>query len=272
MSKRADSKMSVAIAAFIVATLAAGRSGAVALVFEGSTYFTQTVGAILSGGPFGGVVFDPTPIGPGGSSIVIEHTSSVVVNGGAAPFLLTLLAAHSAAPVMIGGHDYDLSIALDPAHLAQDVGTITIDGNASGGSYTVTSDYYINETLTSVTGPPTTIVMNAHVIGSSLAPGTWSATAPAGTFLLPGPFDNRAAALAGNVHAGLPTVDLVDFFPTGDLKISESGSLGGTTTLTVLPTSVPEPAVWSLASIGAFGLGAALRRRRASARLLCSLA
>jgi hypothetical protein len=266
MSESRSSKVGLAAAVFIMAALAAPRSDAAVHVFEGSAYFTQSVGAFIMGGPFSGVVFEPTKIGPGGSSIVLEHTEAIPVNGGPAPFVLTLLAAHSAAPVMVGGRAFNVSLTLDPAHLSQDGGTITIDGDGSGGTFTVTSDYYVDQTLTSVSGPPTTIVQLAHIVGSASSPGAWSSTPPPGIFLLPGPADSSAAALRANIHPGLLDRDAIDFFATGDLTINETGSLGGSATLTIAATTVPEPATWSLAVIGTGVVGAGLRRRRTAAR------
>jgi len=122
----------LAFTALGLSTALAGPSGIVVL---GTDYLIEQPGTLISGGPFNGIAFAGTPIGPGNTTATVERTTDVLINGPAAPVTITAFAAHSTASVNIGGAFFDVFITLDSARLAQDVGTISISGSLAGGTF-----------------------------------------------------------------------------------------------------------------------------------------
>ena len=118
-------------------------------VAQGTDYFT-TVPGFAGGGTnfnFGmgipTVDFQSAPIGSYQGlqtgpyvDTIVQRQADATLNMGSVPIQLLALSLASTAPVLVGGNPFNVSLTLDQSHLAQDVGTITIMGNATGGTFT----------------------------------------------------------------------------------------------------------------------------------------
>lgn len=164
----------LAFTALGLSTALAGPSGTVVL---GTDYLIEQSGTLISGGPFNGIAFAGTPIGPGNTTATVERTTDVSINGPVAPVTITAFAAHSTAPVNIGGTFFDVFIALDPADLSQDVGTISISGGLAGGTFQESLDYFADLHLMQVGMPANTMDLVAEIMQTSSG-GRWSRDPP----------------------------------------------------------------------------------------------
>ena len=137
-----------AFGACVSLALYAGIPAQAAPIFveQGSTYLRTQPGQLVTGGVFGGAFFDPTPIAHG-ANVVITRTEDIEINGAPGVIKLTGIAMHSRAPVLFGGSFFDVFVDLDPAHLADDVGTLTITGDLTGGAATETFTYFARFSL-----------------------------------------------------------------------------------------------------------------------------
>ena len=227
----------------------------------GTDYLFEQPGTLISGGPFNGIAFAGTPIGPGNTTATVQRPTDVSINGPAAPVMVTAFAANSTAPVNISGTFFDVFLALDPAHLAQDVGTISISGSLAGGTFQETLDYFADVHLVQVGAPSHTMDLVAEIMQSSTR-GSWSPHPALGDVIVPGPHDGSPADQLANLHSGPGQNDNeVDFFPVGSFDFVLAGSGGGSGVAVVTAATVPEPG--SVVVLGAALLGfAALKRAR----------
>jgi hypothetical protein len=225
----------------------------------GTTYLIQQPGTLVSGGPFAGVTFDPTPFGPGGANVEIQRQNDLAIDGTAQPIRVVGFEAHSDSPVHIGGSFFDVFVTLDPAHLSDDTGSVALTGDLSGGTFTESVNYFLKFHLEQVGNPSNTMDRFAEITGNTIAPETWSPTPPSGAIVVPSSdVDNGGDNLFANLQGDLGQ-DEVDFFPTEPIMTHATGSGGGSANVTFSVT-VPEPGTTALIVAALLGM-AGLRRR-----------
>jgi hypothetical protein len=176
--------------------------------------------------------------------------------------MLTALSLKDASPINIGGSFFDVFVALDPAHLANDTGSMTISGNLNGGTFTSTLNVFFTANFVPVTtGNPFTVSSSTSLVNT----GTSWGPRPLSVGLLVTCADDDSAADQGcNHHTGLASNE-VDFYtvvanvdgtPTGSSTV-HNGPHG------VTDTQVPEPATSPLIGAALVVLvGFAWRNRR----------
>lgn len=181
----------------------------------GSMYFQTQAGTSFNFGPGIGVVnFIGRPIGPGLTDTIAQRNADATINGGAIPIQITALSLVSTAPVNIGGAFFDVSVTLDPAHLADDIGTATGSGTLAGGTFSMSFTEFLDVHLTPHGGGTGFDVFVSQVLSN---PSTsWGPTPPPGAVLVLGPDDGSSADQRANLHGGLDPFE-VDFFPLGTL-------------------------------------------------------
>jgi len=160
-------------------------------VEQGSTYLRTLPGQVAAGGVFAGAIFDPTPIAHG-ANLVVNRPEDIEINGSPGVIKLTAIAMHSRAPVLVAGNLFDVFVDLDPAHLSDDVGTLTITGDLTGGSATEKFTYYARfilvNAMTQAPGPTQVIKIDSV----SAAPFSWSPNPPPGLFSSSDPIPTMA--------------------------------------------------------------------------------
>jgi hypothetical protein len=231
-------------------------------VEQGSTYLRSQPGQLVTGGVFGGAIFDPTPIAHG-ANIVITRTEDIEIGGAPGAIKLTGVAMHSRAPVVFGGSFFDVFVDLDPAHLADDVGTLTITGNLTGGTASETFTYFARfslvDAVTHAPGPTQVIKIDSV----SAAPFAWSPNPTPGAVIVTGPDpDGGLDDPLVSLRTGLADNE-VNFFPSEAFQAIGTGPSGGSTTATLTP-NVPEPGSVLLVGLGLAGLR--LVRRKGARR------
>ena len=262
-------------------------------VAKGSDYLQTQAGSFFNfGGPIGVVQFVGNPTGPGFTDTIIQRKEDAVINNsrpGGDPnpgpnpidIQMTDLSMKNAAPVNIGGSFFDVFVTLDPSHLADDVGNMTIYGNTSGGTFDSNLNVFFDAHFVPL-GPGSAfdVFGNTSLTQQGAA---WSPTPSPGTQLVTGPDDGSAADQAANLHLGLSSdPNEVDFFaftvPPGG--VSDSGALlpgqgpfgpfkfgedkpEGDGVHNVDPAPAPEPSTIILLGIGGIGLVCRVRRRKA---------
>jgi hypothetical protein len=92
------------------------------------------------------------PFGPGNTDTIVQRQGDATINGGAIPIQLVALSLGSTAPVLVGGNPYNVSHMLDSTQLAKNVGTITIMGSTSGGTFTSSLNVFFDATFKPVGG------------------------------------------------------------------------------------------------------------------------
>jgi len=219
----------------------------------GSDYFQTQPGTMFNfGAPIGIVDLIGKPIGPGLTDTIIQRQADAVINGGPAPIMITNLSLQGTAPVNIGGSFFDVFVTLDPAHLAQDTGTIAIMGTTAGGTFNSTLDVFFEAQFTPLGGGPPIDIFNNLTLSQTGA--AWGPTPAPGDVIVTGN-DTLPSEQLANLHTVLDPNE-VDFFVTPPLIEQEAG-LGQHV---VDPAPVPEPGTLILFSTGILGL-AILRRR-----------
>ena len=96
-------------------------------VVAGTDYMRVMPGSSIDlGGSIGSVALQGKPIGPGWTDTTIRRLASAAINGAAVAIQVTALSLQSVAPVTIGAASYNVFVTLDPAHLADDAGTLVL--------------------------------------------------------------------------------------------------------------------------------------------------
>ena len=200
----------LAVAAALPSAANADPIQAVPTVAMGTDYFATFPATAFYYGPSIGVVsFVGTPIGPGQSDTIIQRQADATINGAPIPISMTALSMQSVAPVTISGTDSNVTVALDPAHLAQNTGTMQINGGLSGGWFSSSLNADLLSTFTPVGGGAPLVIPTTTVLGLDNNP--WSPIAPLNAALVPGPDDGSIGDQAANLHSGLDANE-VDFF------------------------------------------------------------
>jgi hypothetical protein len=185
-------------------------------VARGSMYFQTQLGTSFNFGPgIGAVNFIGLPIGPGLTDTIVQRNAGATINGVAIPIQITALSLVSTAPVNVGGSFFDVFVTLDPAHLADDIGTATGSGTLSGGTFSTSFTESLDVHFAPHGGGTGFDVFLSQVLSNSSA--SWSPTPPPGAVLVPGPDDGSSADQRANLHSGLDSLE-VDFFPLGALQ------------------------------------------------------
>jgi hypothetical protein len=83
----------------------------------------------------GVVQFVGLPIYPNGADTLIARLTDADINGSPIPIQLLALSWQSVGLVDVDGVLYSVTATLDPAHLAEDIGTMSIMGSNLGGTY-----------------------------------------------------------------------------------------------------------------------------------------
>jgi len=226
----------------------------------GAAYLLTEPGLLVNGGPFGGTIFDPTPM-PNGANVVLIRPDDITINGAPGALQVVDFAAHSRSPIQIGASFFDVFVDLDPAHLADDIGTLTVTGDATGGNFTEQLTYFARlqtvNTSDQSAGPTSVI----EITSTMSTPGSWTPTPPDGAIIVTGPDpDGGLDDPYVNLRTGLDEGE-VNFFPSAPFQATGTGPSGGSVTSTFDVSVIPEPAGIGLFGLALFGLTAARRRR-----------
>ena len=170
----------------------------------GTDYFSTAFGTKFDfGPPIGIVYFEGGPPCAGSADTMVERQADAIVSpGGTAspiPLQVRCLSLRTISPVQLGGTPYNVSVKLDPAHLADDTGTMTISENTDviSGSFTSSLNVFFEADFVPVSGG-----MNFSVFGHTTFtnPGSpWARAFVRGAFLVTGPVGDQAA----NRHTNL---------------------------------------------------------------------
>jgi hypothetical protein len=213
-------------------------------IAKGTDYFSTQFGTKFDfGPPIGTVEFEGGAPCAGTADTMVQRQADAIITGapGTAapiPIQLVCLSLKSIAPVKLKGTFFDVFVTLDPTHLAQDTGTMTISENAAGtgGTFTSSLTVFFEADFVAVSGGAGFKVFAQKSITNTGS--TWSSTPPNGTFLVTGPDDNSSADQLANKHTGLAsneedfyvvkilsecTADLVDCHIVGPGKVESTG-------------------------------------------------
>ncbi len=241
-----------AIVAF--AGAAAANANSAEVVVLGTDYFQTTSGTYFTFDGYN-VPLIGDPIGPGYTDTIVQRTQDIMIGGSPGSIQLTALSLESAGP--IPGLGAPIYVTLDPNNLANDTGTLTISGNATGGTFSSTLDVYFDICTAPGSGgvgcaAGATPIGDGNVVLTS--PDTaWSPTSPSSAVIVTGPLGDQDA----NEHTGLGAGQ-VDFFP--DLTTHS----GPGAVHIVMTADVPETTTWLMLLAGFGGVGALAAKRRMS--------
>jgi hypothetical protein len=188
---------------------AAPPSQAAPTVLLGTDYF-QTVGEAVDSLPgIGPVTFVGNRIGPGSTDTIVQRLEDADLSSGmdTIPIQMTALSLKTKKhePVAVGGSFFDVFVTLDPNHLADSVGDMTILGDVTGGTWESNLAVFFQAHFQERGGGLTFDVFD--VLRLSSTGGTWGPTPPFGAVIVEGPVGDQAA----NQHFGL-SPDQTDFW------------------------------------------------------------
>ena len=143
------------------------------------------------------VYFEGGPPCAGSADTRVERQADAVVSpGGTAPPIpiqIVCLSLRSISPVSLGGTFYNVFVKLDPAHLADDTGTMTISENTDviSGTFTSSLNVYFEADFVPVSGGMSFPVFGHEIFTN---PGAlWARANTRATFLVTGPVGDQAA-------------------------------------------------------------------------------
>jgi PEP-CTERM motif len=227
-------------------------------VVMGSDYFATAPGSAFNfGGTIGVVNFMGNPTGPGNTDTIVQRQSDAVINGDAIKIQLVQLSMESVAPVNIGGSFFDVFVTLDPAELGRDIGSMSIMGDTTGGTFNSSFfDIFFKAHFANIGSPANSFDVFSSVQLSQTG-ALWGPTPPPNAVIVPGALGDQNA----NLHSGLGTGQ-VDFFLMGQASEDSSGQAHHVVVPATTTTTTPEPASMWLMGAGLLGLSALIRRRR----------
>ncbi len=228
---RFKSLRAVALMAFLVSNHAQAVT-----IPAGYDYFFTDPGSYFDFGSGIGVVnFKGETIGPGSTDTIVQRLSDATINGPAIPIQITALSLVSVAPVL-GFGGIPVYISLDPNDLAQDTGTITINGSESGGKFDSFFDVFFDVCVNPGEN-------GVGCGGSPLLTGIHKKFTSSGSSWSPAPPPNAVNASG-------------DFFPTTVIHQTDVGEHVVAVAVTPIPSTV-----WLLiSSIGGLGVFPRMRR------------
>ncbi len=239
----------------LVALVALGCSTAWAgTVVLGSDYFhTDPSSTFNFGGAIGAVNFEGNPVGPGNTDTIVQRQADATINGPGFRIQMTELSMMSVAPVNIGGSFFDVFVTLDPAELGRDIGTMSIMGDVTGGTFDSTLNVFFQAHFLNIASPANSFDV-FQSIQMTQTGAVWGPTPSSNAVIVPGSLGDQTA----NQHSGLGSGQ-VDFFLIGQATHDSSGQAHHVVDPATNP--VPEPASVSFIGMGLLGLGALMRRR-----------
>jgi len=184
----------------------------------GTDYFSTAFGTKVDFGPPIGIVYfkGGAPCAGTADTMVERQAEAVVPPGGGTappiPIQIVCLSLRSISPVSIGGTFYNVFVKLDPAHLADDTGTMTISESADFkvGTFNSSLNVYFEADLVPMSSGPSFSVFGHEIFTTNSGGALWARGYPRGTFLVIGPVGDQAA----NKHTE-PGPDIEDIFPVG---------------------------------------------------------
>jgi hypothetical protein len=197
----------------------------------GSDYLQTTAANIdLSTSGFGVITLTSNPnfsaTGAGNVDTIVQRQEDAVVNGNGSPSVPAQILDLSLTATGVMNTNtflYNIFVTLDPTNLPLNTGTITINGDASGGTFSTCINVYLLATFVPTNGGPALppfMPGAACQLGCNQGPFSWTSTIPINAFLVIGPYP----AFNANEHTGLP-VNYVDFYFAG--AAAESCTVAG---------------------------------------------
>jgi len=232
-------------------------------VVLGSDYFATQPGAYfyLNGTQ---VPLTGDPIGPGSTDTIVQRQANATINGSSIPIQITALSlqgTYNATPIFV-------TLNSNPADLASDTGTMTIDGTTAGGMFTSTLDVNFDVCLApgasgvGCRNNATPVATGSIAFGPDVNP--WSSTPPNSSYcLVTGPVGDQAA----DCHTGLSSNEF-DFFPgvTGNVLDSQPVmTCAAPTACHPVDPATPEPSSLVLMSTALLGIGIVAKKFFAAA-------
>jgi len=185
------------------------------VVEMGTDYFTTLTGTYFNFPGIGVVDFVGSPAG--GPDTEIQRLRDVSLSGGTTPLRMLELSLVSAAPVTIGGFQYNVNVGLNPA--VPSTGSMQIFGSGAGGTFNSRLNVNFDASFTPVGSGPAIPTVAGSLPLVSIPGSQWSPTPPTGAALAIGPdspIEGSPADLPYNMHTGLDRGE-VDFFPIAPL-------------------------------------------------------
>lgn len=202
-----------------------------ACVAGGSDYFQTTAASVTLPDSLGfGTAAIPLISLPNDNEVTAHLVDTIIqrqedagvepTGGTAIPSLTWDLSLLAPAVLNTGnGFEYNLYVTLDRDAVPVNMGMITINGNATGGTYTTCTNVYLQVSFMPTNGGPPIATFTpgaACTLGNTppcttdTTPYPWSSTPPTGAYLLTAVYP----AFNANQHTSSPPLYVPDFYPT----------------------------------------------------------
>ena len=164
----------------------------------GTDYFSTEFGTKFDfGPPIGIVYFEGGPPCSGSADTMVERQADAIVSpGGTAspiPIQVHCLSLQTISPVQLGGTFYNVFVKLDPSHLADDTGTMTVseDTNVIGGTFTSSLNVFFEADFVPVSSGTGFPVFGHTTFANPGSP--WARSFNRGACLVKGPVGDQSA-------------------------------------------------------------------------------